>query len=167
MKRIYDKEFESYLFPGDATHGQSMIHIDDLVSCIRRVIEKRHDLAGLERFLVGEPDVMSYEELQDQIGELLHGEEWPAIRIPKAVAKAGAYAMKAFTDEDFIKPWMIDLADQDYRIDISKARRLLGWEPRRRLRDTLPKIAARLLENPDEWFQRNGILEPAEVKEDR
>jgi nucleoside-diphosphate-sugar epimerase len=167
MKRIYDKEFESYLFPGDATHGQSMIHIDDLVSCIRRVIEKRHDLAGLERFLVGEPDAMSYEELQDQIGELLHGEEWPAIRIPKAVAKAGAYAMKAFTDEDFIKPWMIDLADQDYRIDISKARRLLGWEPRRRLRDTLPKIAARLLENPDKWFQRNGILEPAEVKEDR
>ncbi len=41
----------------------------------------------LEVFLVAEPDVMSYEELQDRIGKLLHGSEWPTIRIPKSTAK--------------------------------------------------------------------------------
>lgn len=165
MKRIQDKDLESYLFPGNPNHGQSMVHIDDVVSCIHRVIEKRHELGGLEGFLVGEPDAMSYEELQDQIGELLHGEEWPSIRIPKPVAKAGAYAKQALSgDDDFIQPWMVDLADQDYRIDISKARRLLDWRPRHSLRETLPTIAARLLENPEEWYERNGIREVAEAE---
>ena len=160
IKRIYEKDLESYLFPGNDEHGQSMIHIEDLVSCFEQVIEKRAELGGFEPFLIGEPDVMSYEELQEQIGELLHGEEWPSIRIPKVLAKLGARAKRELTgDDDFIQPWMIDLADQDYRIDISKARRLLGWEPQRRLRDTLPRIAANLLENPSEWSLRNGLPE--------
>jgi len=160
MKRIYDKDLESYLFPGDPSHGQSMVHIDDVVSSIEFVIEKRRELSGVEGFLIGEPDAMSYEELQDQIGELLHGEEWPSIRIPKPVAKAGALAKQAVSDDDFIQPWMVDLADQDYRIDISKAQRLLGWKPTHSLRATLPRIAANLIDSPDEWFERNGI--PAE-----
>jgi hypothetical protein len=44
-------------------------------------------------FLLAEPDVMSYEELQDQLGRLIHGREWPTIRIPKPVDKAGAWAV--------------------------------------------------------------------------
>jgi nucleoside-diphosphate-sugar epimerase len=137
-----------------------MVHIEDLVSCFEQVIEKRAELGGFEAFLIGEPDVMSYEELQEQIGELLHGEEWPSIRIPKTLAKLGARAKRELTgDDDFIQPWMIDLADQDYRIDIAKARRLLSWEPQRRLRDTLPRIAANLLENSAEWSLRNGLPE--------
>ncbi|MEZ5364256.1 MAG: NAD(P)-dependent oxidoreductase [Bryobacterales bacterium] len=165
MKRIQEKELESYLFPGNPSHGQSMVHIDDVVSCIHRVIEKRRDLDGLEGFLIGEADAMSYEELQDQIGELLHGEEWPSIRIPKPLAKAGAYAKQALPgDEDFIQPWMVDLADQDYRIDIGKAQRLLDWRPQHSLRETLPRIAAHLIEDPDEWYERNGLEQAAEVE---
>lgn len=161
MKRIYEKELESYLFPGDAAHGQSMVHIDDVVSCVEKVIEKRGQLQGFEEFLIGEPTVMSYEELQDQIGELLHGEEWPSIRIPKPIAKLGAQAKSLTGDGDFIQPWMVDLADQDYRIDISKARRLLGWEPRHKLRDTLPQIAGKLLADEEEWGRRNNVPELA------
>ncbi len=167
MKRIYEKDLESYLFPGDPSHGQSMVHIDDVAACIEQVVKKRRELTGLEGFLIGEADAMSYDELQDQIGELLHGEEWPSIRIPKPVAKAGAYAKQAVSDDDFIQPWMIDLADQDYRIDISKARRLLGWQPTHSLRETLPRIAANLIDNPDEWFERNGIPVPEGVGADR
>lgn len=159
MKRIYAKEMESYFFPGDAAHGQSMVHLEDLVSCVEKVIENRKQLHGFQEFLIGEPNVMSYEELQDQIGELLHGEEWPAIRIPKPVAKLGAQAKAMVGDEDFIQPWMVDLADQDYRVDISKAERLLGWKPRHKLRNTLPKIAGRLLEDEKRWGRENGVAE--------
>src|SRR5690606_42054910 len=70
-------------------------------------------------------DALPIYELQDQLGELIHGEEWPTIRIPKFVAKAGARVMNAFASEDdpeFIKPWMIDIADDHYEADISKAR---------------------------------------------
>ena len=165
IKRIYEKDLESYFFPGDDDHGQTMIHIDDLVGCVDRIIEKRNELQGFQPFLIGEPDVMSYEELQDQIGELVHGEEWPSIRIPKPLAKLGAMAKQTLggDDESFIQPWMVDLADQDYRVDISKAR-ALDWEPRHRLRDTLPVIVGNLLSNPAEWSEKNNLPEPVGAK---
>ena len=161
MKRIYEKELESYFFPGDDDHGQSMVHLDDVVSCIEKVIERRGQLSGFETFLIGEPDVMSYEELQDRIGELLHGKEWPSIRIPKRIAKFGAKLKQELpNNDDFIQPWMIDLADQDYRIDITKAQTQLSWSPRHSLRATLPQIARRLMEDTNRWYEENGLQQP-------
>lgn len=161
MKRIYEKELESYFFPGDDDHGQSMVHLDDVVSCIESVVERRSELSGVEKFLIGEPDVMSYEELQDQIGELLHGKEWPSIRIPKPIAKFGAKLKQELpNNDDFIQPWMIDLADQDYRIDITKAQTRLSWFPRHSLRATLPQIARRLVDDTHRWYEENGLQQP-------
>jgi nucleoside-diphosphate-sugar epimerase len=166
ISRIYEKELESYFFPGDTDKGQSFIHLDDMVTCSRRVIERRHELADHEVFLIAEPDMMSYEELQDQIGELIHGQEWPTLRVPKLAAKAGAWVMDQLGDEEgeFIKPWMIDLADQNYPVSIEKAREKLAWEPKRRLRDTLSTIVGSLLSNPQKWYEENGIPVPESVK---
>lgn len=161
MKRIHEKELESYFYPGNADHGQSMVHLDDVVSCIEKVIQKRAELSGVEPFLIGEPDAMSYEELQDRLGELIHAKEWPAIRIPKPIAKFGAKLKQELpSNEDFIQPWMIDLADQDYRIDISKAKSQLSWAPRHSLRKTLPVIARRLVEDTSQWYEVNGLPQP-------
>jgi hypothetical protein len=44
----------------------------------------------------------------------------------------------------FIKPWMIDLADDNFELDITRARAVLGWAPRHSLRDTLPAMVAAL-----------------------
>ncbi len=165
-RRIYEKELESYVFPGDPSHGQAMVHLDDVVALIDRTIEKRKGITGCETFLVGEPDVMSYELLQDRLGELIHGEEWPTIRVPKSLAKVGAKLKGEIFDEerDFIKPWMIDLADSDYRVSIDRARDRLGWEPQHHLRDTLPHMVGHLLENPSEWYRVNGIEPPDDLK---
>src|SRR5262245_48053663 len=141
IDRINEKRLESYFFPGDADHGQAFVHLEDLVRCIEKVVEFRHELDPHEVFLIAEPDVMSYAELQEQIGELIHGAEWPTIHIPKAVAKAGAWAQENLLGrETFIKPWMVDLADQQYLVEIERARWRLGWEPQHRLRDTLSKM---------------------------
>jgi nucleoside-diphosphate-sugar epimerase len=167
ISRIYEKDQESYHFPGDTSKGQSFIHLDDMVACLRRVVERRHELAGHEVFLVGEPEMMSYEELQDQIGELIHGQEWPTLRVPKLVAKAGAWVKDQLAgegEEEFIKPWMIDLADQNYPVSMEKAREKLAWEPKRRLESTLPKIVGNLLNNPHRWHEENGLPVPESVK---
>lgn len=167
VSRIYQKELESYLFPGEASHGQAFVHLDDVVDCILRAIERRRDLAPYEVFLVAEPDLMSYAELQDRLGELIHGEEWPTIRVPKVVAKAGAWAeekLAAEGEETFIKPWMIDLADDHYPIDIARARQKLGWEPKHRLRDTLGEMVARLKRDPKRWYQINGLPTPEHLQ---
>ena len=92
IQRIYERQMESHVFPGDASHGQALVHLDDLAACFERVVESRRELKEEELFLIAEPDVMSYGELQDRIGELVHGEEWTTIRVPKFVAKSGAWA---------------------------------------------------------------------------
>ena len=135
------------------------------VTSLRRV---RWETFGINFFLVAEPDVMSYAELQDQIGELVHGVEWPALRIPKLVAKAGAWAQETLLGREiFITPhslWVVDLADLRFLVEIGRARNRLGWEPRHRLRDTLSKIVGGLKENPRRWYETNNFTPPAEEK---
>jgi nucleoside-diphosphate-sugar epimerase len=167
ISRIYEKKFESYFFPGDSDHGQAFVHLADLITCLQRVVELRSLLKN-ELFLIAEPDVMSYAELQDQLGELIHGKEWPTIRIPKVVAKAGAWAQEkiAGEGETFIKPWMVDLADAHYPVVIGHARERLGWEPKHTLRETLPDMIRRLKQDPRKWYDMNGLSWPEGEKEE-
>lgn len=159
MNRIAGKDLESYLFPGDPDSGQAFVHLEDTVDLIDCAIERRHQLEPYEVFLVAEPDKMSYSELQDSLGELIHGKEWPTIRIPKVVAKVGAWAQGkiAAEGEVFIKPWMVDLADDDYPVSVEHAREKLGWNPRHRLRDTLPAMVRRMQLEPRRWYEVNGL----------
>jgi nucleoside-diphosphate-sugar epimerase len=164
INHIYEKKLESYLFSGATDHGQAFVHVDDLVDCFLRVIELRRELGSYEVFLIAEPDVMSYAELQDQIGELVHGAEWPTIRIPKLVAKAGAWAQETLLGREiFIKSdglWAVDLADLRFLVEIGRARNRLGWDPQHRLRDTLSKMVGGLKENPRRWRETNNLTPP-------
>jgi nucleoside-diphosphate-sugar epimerase len=165
IRRIYERDFESHFFPGDVAHGQPFVHLDDLVECFRRVIELRHLLGPLEVFLIAEDEVMSYQQLQDRIGELLYGKEWFTFPIPKPVAKAGAWIKDAISSEEqFIKPWMIDLADDHYPVDIAKAKEQLGWQPKYRLYVTLQDIIERLHMDPQRWYKINGLGDPPPEK---
>lgn len=166
IRRIREKTAESYFFPGDIRSGQSYIHLDDLVRAVRRVVENREALGPEEIFLLAERDVMSYEELQDEIGQLLHGEEWPTVRIPKMAAKFGAWLKGRISSRErkpFIQPWMIDLADDSYPVEIERARERLGWEPRHRLRDTLPEMIRRLKADPRSWYEENKLPVPEDL----
>jgi len=163
IRRIYEKQLESLVFPGNAEHGQSFVHADDVASCVAATVARRRELGEYEVFLVGEPAWLSYEQLQDAIGEHLHGKEWPTIRIPGPLAKAGAWVKGKLGEGEFIKPWMIDLADAHYPIDIGKARRVLGWEPVHRLPATLPAMLERLQRDPRGWYEDNGLEPPEDL----
>jgi nucleoside-diphosphate-sugar epimerase len=165
IARIYEKRFESYFFPGDPSAGQAFVHLDDLVDLVYKVIENRARLKSYEVLLVAEPDMVSYDDLQDLIGQELHGEGWPTIRIPKIIAKAGAWTLEKLSqdDENFIKPWMIDHADDRYPVSVDRAEQLLGWKPKHRLRHTIPAMVQRLRENPERWYEENGIPIPEQL----
>jgi nucleoside-diphosphate-sugar epimerase len=166
IARIYERRFESYFFPGDPSAGQAFVHLDDLIDLFHQTIERRCQLSPYEVFLVAEPDLVSYDELQDLIGEEIYGREWPTIRLPKVIAKAGAWAQEKIYGEDaaFIKPWMIDFADDNYPVSSERAFELLGWQPKKRLRDTIPAMVRRLKENPERWYKVNGIPAPETVE---
>lgn len=156
IKRIWEKDMESHLFPGDTEAGQSAVHIDDAVRSIVSTVEKRSDLPTKTPILVGESDPPSYEALQHRIGELLHGKEWSTVNIPAWFAKAGAWA-KEQTVGSFIKPFMVDLASDHYALDISRARDLLGWEPEHALMQHLDVICGNLRDEPGRWYRENGL----------
>jgi nucleoside-diphosphate-sugar epimerase len=162
IRRIYEKRFESYFFPGDPQHGQPFIHLDDLIDSLRKTIERRHTLGPWELLLIAEPDIVSYGELQERLGALIHGAEWPTIRIPKTVAKVGAWAKEKLAGDEavYLKPWMVDMADAHYPVAIARARETLGWEPQHRLHKTLEEMIRRLRRDPCQWYRTNKLPLP-------
>lgn len=146
VQRIYERKLTSKVFPGDASRGQAFVHLEDLTEAFAKVVDLRRRLGPDETVLIGEPETLSYNELQRSFGRLIHDEEWETRPIPKAVAKVGAWFEDVIPGEEpFIKPWMIDLADDHYALDIATpgrcsagsrnepcARRCLGWCQRSR-----------------------------------
>jgi len=159
IQRIHERSLTSHVFPGHASHGQAFVHLDDLVDAFVRLVERRAALPPEVPMLVGESETLSYDELQHTIGRLIHGEPWHTKEIPKALAKTGAWLEDAMPlhEEPFIKPWMIDFADDNDALDITRARTLLEWEPKRSLRGTLPKMIGALEADPDRWYRTNGL----------
>ncbi len=172
IARIYDRDFQSYFYSGSTLVGQAMLHRDDMLDAFYRTVDRRAVLPPETEILIGEADAIGYDALQDELGYLIHGvDDWPTVRVPKPIATVGAWAQgklePAIPDAidggevPFIKPFMVAMADDHYALDIRRARELLGWEPRHRLKDELPKLVAALKKDPSAWYKTGGITPPA------
>lgn len=162
IKRIDGRWPTSHFYPADLDRGQAFVHLDDAVDALVRVVHRRHDLPADVAILVGEPRTVGYGELQDLIGNELHGHEWKTFRIPVPLAKIGAWVREKnpLGEDPFIKSWMVDRASDHYDLDISTARERLGWEPRHNVVDTIPEMIRRLDEDRDAWYAENGMQPP-------
>ena len=142
--------------------------MDDLVDAIALVVERRAELPPEVPILLGEPEPLSYDELQHTFARLIHGEDLETLEVPgplAPLAKAGAWVMEKLPGADpFIKPWMIDRANDHYALDITRARTLLGWEPKRSLRDTIPKMIAALKADPLGFYRENDLELTSELQ---
>jgi UDP-glucose 4-epimerase len=156
IKRIYDKELLSHFYSGDVTHGDVFVHLEDVVDAVEKAVDQRTQIPNAMAFNIGEPTSPTYQELQDTIGNLLHGKDWETFEMPKALAKAGAWARDLVSDP-FIKPWMVDRAGAHYELDIDRAKAYLDWEPSHRVMDTLPKMIKNLKQDPEAWFRENNL----------
>ncbi|MFN0065175.1 MAG: NAD-dependent epimerase/dehydratase family protein [Chlamydiales bacterium] len=160
IARIYEKQLASTVFPGDVNNGVPYTHFDDLLDQIALLIQKRDQMPKHLTLLCCEEDSITYRDLQTEIGRLLWGvEKWPMIRIPKCVARVGAFIQNLipFGPPCFIKPWMIDLADDNYEFTMAKSKKILGWQPKHNLRKTLPAIIEDMKKDPIAWYKRHGI----------
>lgn len=171
IARIYERDFQSHLYSGDPLVGQSMLHKVDMVDAFRRTIDRRAELPADVAILVGEPEAVSYDLLQDRIGRLIHGEEqWTTLEVPKAVAKLGAWAQEKLEpvvpdaidqgEAPFIRPFMVEMADDHYALDIGRARKLLDWKPAHSLLEALPELIAALKADPLGWYEANHVPAP-------
>jgi nucleoside-diphosphate-sugar epimerase len=166
IQRIYERRLTGRVFPGDVGTGQAMAHMDDVIDVFERTVDRRKDLPQVTPLLIGEPETLSYDALQREFADLIHGESWQTNIIPKAIAKTGAWFQEKVPlgEEPFIKPWMIDHADDHYELDISNARHLLDWEPEHNLRNTLPSMVHALKRDPLGWYDEHKIEPPRRMK---
>ncbi|MBW3560848.1 MAG: NAD(P)-dependent oxidoreductase, partial [Proteobacteria bacterium] len=163
IARIYEHRLTAHLYPGMLCAGQSFVHVKDLAEAVERVIDRRRTLPEEFPVLVGEPDALGYEEVQDIIGQALHGERWTTLRIPQSIAKAGAWLQnEALGGDEFVNPWMVDQSNDHYILDVTRARTVLGWTPTHSLRAALPKMVEALRRDPPGWYKANK-LNPAVV----
>jgi nucleoside-diphosphate-sugar epimerase len=168
IQRIYERQLTSRLYAGSTSHGQSFMHLDDLVDAIALVVERRAALPPELPLLLGEPEPLSYDEVQHTFARLIHGEELETLEVPGVLAplaKAGAWVMEKLPGADpFIKPWMIDRANDHYALDITRARTLLGWEPKQSLRGTIPTMVAALKADPLGFYRENNLELTSELQ---
>lgn len=159
IQRIYEDQVNAHLFAGDMSHGADFMHNDDLANCLVRCVHKRKELPEELTLLVGEGHTLSYGELQNRISNELFGHGIRTFSLPKPLCKFGAWfeSMLPFSSNNFILPWMIDLADDHYDLDISKAKRYLDWEPQHHLEQTLPLMIQDLKNDPEAWYKKNGL----------
>jgi len=156
IQRIYEKQLSARLYPANTAHGSTFVHRDDLIDAIVLTVDKRKDLQAEGVINIGDDETLTYQELQDIISVEIHGKKSPIIHIPKWFAKVGAF-MQNLVGKAFIKPWMIDLANDHFEMDSSKAKKLLGWKPKHGLRDTLPKMVENLKANPEKFYRENNL----------
>lgn len=159
IQRIYEKQLESRLFSGKLSHGAAFLHMADLIDAIGLAVAKRSALPDELVLLLGEPKTLSYDQLQRMISRRIFGSEFRTWCVPKWIAKIGAWLQGhiPFLPAPFIKPWMIDLADDHYELDVSYAKKMLGWQPHHSLEATLPKMIDELKQNPASWYKINQL----------
>lgn len=159
VQRIYENQLEGHLFSGDTSHGASFLHMEDLVDAIYSAVKKRKELPPELTVLLGEPRTLSYDEIQREISKLIFGKEWKTWSVPKPLAKIGAWCMQVlpFFKKGFIQPWMIDISDDHYDLDIAKAKKYLNWQPRHQLRETIPLWIDELKREPLAWYDMNKL----------
>jgi nucleoside-diphosphate-sugar epimerase len=158
------------MYSGDVNVRQAFVHLDDLVDAVEDVVKKADQLPKYAVFNIGEEDVMSYDEIQQEAAGLIHGTDWKTIEVPKPIAKTGAWVENSLLpakDKPFIKPWMIDHAEDNYEMSIDQAKRQLGWQPKHSLRETLPKIIEGLKVDPQRFYKLNKLHKPAWLEEKR
>lgn len=171
IRRIYERDPKAHAYSGSLEAGQALLHQDDMIDAFVRTVERRNDLPKDLAILIGEAEAVGYGELQERLGALIHGaRDWTTLSVPKPLATLGAWVetkSEPLVPDDldqgekpFIRPFMIEMADDHYELDISRARELLGWEPKHRIRDVLPHMIDRLKADPAGWYAANRLTLP-------
>lgn len=166
IRRIHGRAVTSHFYPAGLDRGQPFVHLDDAIDALVRIVDRREDLPEEATFLVGEPLTLGFGEVQDLIGEALFGKRWRTFYVPPSLARPGAWLLEhnPWVSDPFMRTWAVERASDHYELDISRARQMLGWDPRHWLADVVPLMVERLLEDPDGWYERNGLEHPRRAR---
>lgn len=132
-----------FVMIGDGETLYHLTYIDDLCQGIM-LLGDRQEAVG-EVFILGGNGYVTLNQFVDTVADAVDGKLFP-IRIPMAPVMAAAYVCEAicrpFGIEPPLYPRRVEFFSKDRAADISKARTLLGYEPRFSLEEGVRLTAA-------------------------
>lgn len=138
---------------GDGRTLYHLTYIEDLTDGVVRCLD--HAAAPGETFILGGPEVVTIDELIDLVAETV-GARPPRVRLPEGPVKWLAFSVehccRLLRVEPPIYRRRLDFFLKDRAFDISKARSVLGFEPRVGVREGLALTV--------EHYVRQGVLDP-------
>lgn len=146
-------KIQRFFYPGDGQQGLTYVHLDDVCDAFQQQLFAAR---RSRRLLLGESEATTYKQIADIVDLEFLGFVLPKIRVTKWLARFGAFCVSKLIRKSFYQPWMIDFSNEHYQFDLSGTFEQLGWRPTRRLKDELPAIVRRALDQPKEWKTLNG-----------
>jgi hypothetical protein len=106
---------------------------------------------------------VSHRQLFEEAARLWFGRPVKPLCMPKPLSRVGLYVLdligRLIGHRPFERPWMGKYIDTDLRVDASRTRRRLGWEPspRREILRRLPFLLENMKTDPVVWNHRNWM----------
>jgi nucleoside-diphosphate-sugar epimerase len=126
-----------------------MVYVSDVVDALILAAEKEEAVG--ERFVIGHDISPTYREIINVVAESLDVSP-PRWSVPYWLAKPAAVFLQSAGDLLGMKPYRfadyLDYTVQDGVLDISKAKRVLEFQPKVTLKEGMAKTVA--------WFQEHG-----------
>ena len=163
------KFLESHIIAGHGHSAIPYIHVQDLVQCFLRVIEKSDELERLCTFNAGPDGAVSHLELfriatQFYYNKNLHPffiNRW--LLAPMILARQMLNRLQG--KESFEQLWMLQYVDQQLVADSSRTRNELSWRPtpRKSITRRLVFLIENMKKNPELWRNWNEAMLHKEV----
>ena len=159
IKRIYANRWYSHFSPGDPGQGSSFLHIDDLIEAIWLIIQKKIELPHDLVLILGEGEAYSYERLQREIASSIYGVEWKTWSIPKWMFIGVVWCIRRlrFFKKTGLECWVIDGADDQYVLDTSRAKKILGWHPKYSVFTYISVWVEQIKKDSLLWYRENEL----------
>lgn len=150
------------IVPGRGKTGFPYIHRRDIVSIVRRIIEKNESLNRFETLFAAHPGCTCHAELFPVIREALGGCcSTKPFHVPPMLARVvlhGKYAANTLMGrKTYERAWMIDYVDRPLVVDTTYTEHQLDWAPTPGLHvlDRIPVLMHHFTTRRAEWLVRN------------
>lgn len=136
------------------------LHVDDLLSCFLRVVEKGDALEPAEVLIASPEGATTHAELFRETTRAFHGSPRRALHVPPPLAAVGIRAREWWGRRrgrlPFERSWMVPYIDRQLRVTNAVTRRRLDWAPNPDLHvlSRLPVLLRNMTDHPDEWKLR-------------
>lgn len=138
------------------------LHVRDVVRGMEAALERMDDLEPEEVLALSADGAVSHRELFAAATEEYYGSAAPkALCLPRPMCALGMWmrdlAGRFLGERPFERPWMARYIDDELRVDASRTRGRLGWQPRERLAilHRLPFLIENFKSDPIEWYRCN------------